>query len=290
MTGQMLEKIEAILLKEKPDWLLVYGDTNSTLAGALAAVKLHIPVAHVEAGLRSFNRNMPEEINRILTDHCANYLFAPTETAVSNLVKDGIAKNKVFLSGDVMYDAALYYAEKAELNINRLASLGVESKQYFLVTLHRAENTDDRVRLSLIIEELISIAEKMMVIFPLHPRTKNALKASGLLKTVKEKLKVVEPLGYLDMVLLEKHATIIITDSGGVQKEAYFHQVPCITLRDETEWIELLQGGFNTLYKPSNPAEKLEHIVQQSYLHNKDWTQRLYGNGMAAEKIVNNLV
>ena len=287
MTGQQLEKIEGILLKEKPDVVLVYGDTNSTLAGALAAVKLHIPVAHVEAGLRSFNRQMPEEINRILTDHCASLLFAPTQIGVNNLTNEGIASNQIVLSGDVMYDAALFFSEKAEQGISQLKRYGVQSKQYILATIHRAENTDDSQRLASIMHGLFDVAKSMFVIFPLHPRTAKALDEINLLRQVKETLIVVEPLGYLDMVLFEKHSVVIVTDSGGVQKEACFHQVPCITVREETEWVELVDAGYNFLINP-NKQSLLQEVKKVREME-INWDQYFYGNGHAASLIVKHL-
>lgn len=239
----MIEAIEGVLLEEKPDWVVVYGDTDSTLAGALAAVKLHIPVAHVEAGLRSFNRRMPEEINRILTDHTADLLFTPTDTATRNLANEGISGDKVRQVGDVMYDAALFYGEKAEWRSRILETLGLESKGYILATIHRQENTDDRERMSNIVA---GFAESPYpIIWPLHPRSRKRLAELGLL--LPTTVRAIEPVGYLDMVMLEKHARLIATDSGGVQKEAYFHQVPCVTLREETEWVELVEVGVNRL-------------------------------------------
>lgn len=242
-TGRMIEAIETVLLLEKPDWLLVYGDTDSTLAGALAAVKLQIPVAHVEAGLRSFNRAMPEEINRVLTDHVANKLFAPTETAVKNLAAEGITGDKVHNVGDVMYDAALYYGDKAEQTSRILSQLDLPSKGYILATLHRQENVDDQARLANILQGFA--ASDKPIVMPLHPRTRKRLQEFGL--NLPASVRVIDPVGYLDMVMLEKHAALIATDSGGVQKEAYFHKVPCITLRDETEWVELVEVGANQL-------------------------------------------
>jgi UDP-GlcNAc3NAcA epimerase len=230
-TGRMLEKIEEVLMIEKPNYVLVYGDTDSTLAGTLAAVKLHIPVAHVEAGLRSFNRKMPEEINRILTDHASEILFTPTLTAVKNLNNEGIDSNKIKQVGDVMYDAAIYYGKKVEQNNTLLQELKIESKKYALVTLHRAENVDDKNRLSSILKGLSHYNNT--IIWPLHPRTKKMLESFGI--AIPQNISIIDPVGYLDMILLEKNAELIATDSGGVQKEAYFHKVPCITLRDQTE-------------------------------------------------------
>jgi len=241
-TGRMIEAIERVLLEERPDWVLVYGDTDSTLAGAIAAVKLHIPVAHVEAGLRSFNRRMPEEINRVLTDHASDLLFAPSETAVRNLLREGIDEDRIKLVGDVMYDAALYYVAKAERESRILDRLGLKPKEYLLATVHRAENTDDPERLGAILEALVRLHKEIPVVFPVHPRTQKRARAFGLEKYLKQVL-AVEPVGFLDMIMLEKYARLILTDSGGVQKEAYFYRVPCVIVREETEWIELVEIG-----------------------------------------------
>ena len=282
-TGRMLEAIEQVLMGEKPDWVLVYGDTNSTLAGALAAVKLQVPIAHVEAGLRSFNRKMPEEINRVLTDHAANLLFAPTETAVANLRHEGIADNRVRLVGDVMYDAALFYAER-EANSRVLEVLGIEPRGYVLATVHRAENTDDPERLRAIFEGLAQVAEQLPVVLPLHPRTRKALEREGLLEQMTRSLHLIKPVGYLEIIALEKNARIIATDSGGVQKEAYFHRVPCVTLRDETEWVELVETGWNRLVAPREPVGIARAIMQN--LDTRGREVGLYGGGQSAEKIV----
>lgn len=285
-TGRMLEAIEEVLLKEEPNWVLVYGDTNSTLAGALAAAKLHIPVAHVEAGLRSFNRRMPEEINRVLTDHTSDILFAPTETSVENLRHEGIPEEKIHLVGDVMYDAALYYGAKAEAQSIILNKLGLSSKGYILATVHRADNTDDNTRLSAIFKGLIQVAQEMTVVVPLHPRTRKALEKEGLFSEVSQFLQVIEPVGYLDMVMLEKNARLIATDSGGVQKEAFFYQVPCVTLREETEWVELVELGWNRLVSPQLGLG--ETIIQSIEIEQKP-IPILYGNGKAAEEIISYL-
>lgn len=280
-TGRMLERIEEVLLEEKPDWVLVYGDTNSTLAGALAAAKLHIPVAHVEAGLRSFNHHMPEEINRVLTDHLSTLLFCPTRAAVDNLASEGIRKG-VELVGDVMYDAALYYAARAEAHSSILSRLGLRPKGYVLATLHRAENTDDPIRLRAIIEGLGAVAQKMPVIIPLHPRTRAALEREGLLARTEGTCWLIPPVGYLDMVLLEKHARLIATDSGGVQKEAYFYGVPCITLREETEWVETVEAGWNVLVGADR-----ERIFSAVLSFVPPATRpALYGEGNAAKRCV----
>ncbi len=284
-TGRMLEKIEEVLLQEKPDYVLVYGDTDSTLAGTLAAVKLHIPVAHVEAGLRSFNRKMPEEINRILTDHASDVLFTPTLTAVKNLNKEGISSDKIKQVGDVMYDAALFYGAKVEQNSSLLTDLGIESKKYTLVTLHRAENVDDKVRLSSIIKGLAHYKNK--IIWPLHPRTKKMLESFGI--AIPQNITIIDPIGYLDMILLEKHAALIATDSGGVQKEAYFHKVACITLRDQTEWIELVEQGANII-TGANADAIIAALSKARNINPTIFDKPLYGDGNTGKAIVDSLI
>ncbi|WP_059360512.1 non-hydrolyzing UDP-N-acetylglucosamine 2-epimerase [Parachlamydia acanthamoebae] len=284
MTGRMLEKIEEILLQEKPDWVLVFGDTNSTLAGALAAVKLHIPVAHVEAGLRSFNRKMPEEINRILTDHCSNLLFTPTTYATQQLKREGVSEEKIIQAGDVMYDTALFYLEKSHQTSTILNRLNLQSKQFVLATIHRAENTDDPDRLREIFLGLSAIGRRTSVVVPLHPRTQQALQKLALLDSIKQHVTLVDPVGYLDMTQLENHARLILTDSGGVQKEAYFFKVPCLTLREETEWVELVDYGFNRLVPIQARAIEEQYDAHSSM--NPDWNVSLYGNGEAAKAIV----
>lgn len=284
-TGRMLEKIEEVLVQEKPDYVLVYGDTDSTLAGALAAVKLHIPVAHVEAGLRSFNRKMPEEINRILTDHASDILFTPTLIAVKNLTNEGIASEKIKQVGDVMYDAALFYGEKVEAASSIISDLGIEPKKFALATLHRAENVDDKARLSSILEGLGHY--KNTIILPLHPRTKKMLEEFGI--AIPQNIKIIDPVGYLDMIMLERKAALIATDSGGVQKEAYFHKVPCITLRDQTEWIELVEHGANILTGADTNAiiaalEKSASIAPDTF------DVPLYGDGNTGVAIVDFLL
>ena len=281
-TALMLEKIEKILMRERPDYLLVYGDTNSTLAGALAAAKLHIPIAHIESGLRSFNVKMPEEINRKITDHLSTLLFCPTQSAVNNALREGISKDKLFLVGDVMYDAALY-AENLKLKSNLLDKLNVEKKSYILVTIHRAENTDDPVRLKILLESLLKLTKKYTLIFPVHPRTKMAIEKNGLLDTVPSSFKLIAPVSYLVMCTLEKYARLIITDSGGIQKEAYFYQTPCITVRDETEWTELLETGCNTLCV-SKKFSVLPTLVDNCIDKQSNYSE-LYGDGNAAPKI-----
>ncbi len=242
-TGAMLAGIEEIILREKPDWMLVYGDTNSTLAGALAAAKLHIPVAHVEAGLRSFNRRMPEELNRVLTDHISDLLFCPTDTAVSNLAAEGITRG-VYQVGDVMHEALLFARDRASSTSCILQSLGLVPGGYLLATVHRAENTDATKRLAGIVEALN--AAESTVILPVHPRTRKILGAAGL-GDFNRHVRMIDPVSYLDMVTLEQNAKVILTDSGGVQKEAFWLGVPCVTLRNETEWVETVHLGWNKL-------------------------------------------
>ena len=285
MTGRMLEALEDLMLQEKPDIVLVYGDTNSTLAGALAAAKLHIPVAHVEAGLRSFNMQMPEEINRILTDRVSSWLFCPTDTAVKNLEREGVENwpgVQVYNVGDVMHDAALFYRERAVAGPIFSELLEQYKDGFYLATVHRQENTDDSQRLKNIMTALDEIAVSMPVILPLHPRTRKHLAAIGLeLKHVT----CIEPVGYLDMIILLDSCRAVFTDSGGVQKEAYFFCKPCITLRDETEWVELVEQGFNCLVG-ADQRKILE--AEQSFIpKNKDFEVLLYGTGVAGETIVN---
>lgn len=286
MTGRMLEKLEDVLLKEQPDWVLVYGDTNSTLAGALAAKKLHIKVAHVEAGLRSFNMEMPEEVNRILTDRISDLLLCPTETAMCNLEREGFSAFpcRVVRTGDVMQDAAFYYrgiaAEKSEI----IARLGLAGKAFALCTIHRAENTDDPDRLQAIMAALDKIADEVEVVLPLHPRTRKIMESRGL----HSRCTVIDPVGYFDMIQLLERTRIILTDSGGLQKEAFFFGKPCVTLRDETEWIELVEAGFNVLAG----ADTLN--IYKSFCNmmavTVDCSMNLYGGGKASEQIVSKLL
>jgi len=240
-TGLMLEALETLILDARPAAVVVYGDTNSTLAGALAAAKLAVPVVHVEAGLRSFNTRMPEEINRVLSDRIATLLLCPTRTAVENLAREGIT-NGVHLVGDVMYDAALYY-EKHAPDVSATAAAAFGSKGFYLATIHRAENTDDEARLEAIVTALDM--QPRPVLLPLHPRTKKRLAELGL--SPSGAIRIVDPVGYLEMVALERAARVVLTDSGGIQKEAYFHRTPCVTLRDETEWVETVEAGWNIL-------------------------------------------
>lgn len=281
-TGQMLMKIEALLTTERPDAVVVYGDTNSTLAGALAGAKLGLPVAHIEAGLRSYNRQMPEEINRVLTDHVSDLLFAPTLTAAANLSKEDIPASQVHLTGDVMYDAVKQY-EPAARNRKIMATLGLEAKTFVLATIHRAENTDDVDRLTTILTALAKISSKMRVILPLHPRTRNVLERLDLLKEMPNTLTVTSPVGYLDMLALESGASVIVTDSGGVQKEACFCGVPCVTVREETEWPELIDAGWNTLAPPLNPELVISAVLGS--VGTRGLETAGFGDGTAATKI-----
>jgi UDP-GlcNAc3NAcA epimerase len=291
-TGRMIEAIERVLLEERPDWVLVYGDTDSTLARAIAAVKLHIPVAHVEAGLRSFNRRMPEEINRVLTDHASDILFAPTETAVKNLRREGIPEERVHLVGDVMYDAALLYGEKAERHSDVLTRLGLSPKGYVLATIHRADNTDSPERLRVILEALAEVNRWVPVVFPVHPRTRERIKRFGLDSAlevlVMTDLVMTDLVGYLDMIKLEKNAQLIVTDSGGVQKEAFFYRVPCVTLREEAEWVELVSAGWNTLCPPLDKAQVTQTILESLGRVGVDLFA--YGDGRAGSIIADVLV
>ena len=281
-TGQMLIRIEETLLKEQPDWVLVYGDTNSTLAGALAAVKLRIPLAHVEAGLRSFNREMPEEHNRVLTDHAAELLLCPTQTAVDHLAREGVTRG-VHLVGDVMYDAVLYNIALAEQRSDALARLGLVPDSYALATIHRPSNTDDPAQLRAILVALQALAADYPVIFPVHPRTRRKLAELDLNTS---SLTLIEPVGYLDMLMLEHHARLILTDSGGVQKEAYFFAVPCLTLRRETEWVETVETGWNRLV--GNDLAFTVHLAHD--FRPTGSPPPLFGDGHAAERIAKLLV
>lgn len=288
MTGKMLSRIEAVLLKEKPDWVLVYGDTNSTLAGALSAAKLHIPVAHVEAGLRSFNRRMPEEINRVLTDHMSTLLFAPTETALVNLRKEGITGG-AYQVGDVMFDAFLFAKKEAAKKSTILSDLKLRPKKYCLATVHREENTEDPLTVRRILKAFEKIAsDNNPVIVPIHPRTKKIIDGLGGNASLSSNVNIIPSVGYFDMIILENNAKVILTDSGGMQKEAFFAQVPCITLRSETEWLETVECGANFLTGSDVDATVAAfEKALQAQVHKKDG---LYGSGNAAEKIVATLI
>ena len=284
MTGQMLEKIEEVLLEEKPDWVLVYGDTNSTLAGALAAKKIHIKVAHIEAGLRSFNMNMPEEINRILADRISDILFCPTNKAIDNLLTEGYDNidTKIINIGDVMQDAAIFYSNKAckpEIEL---------PENFILCTVHRAENTDDNIKLLNIFEALENVSEKNTVVLPLHPRTRGKLKDVSY-DFKNSRIYFIDPVGYLEMVWLLNNCKLVMTDSGGLQKEAYFFKKYCITMREETEWVELVNNNFNVL----TGSDKNKIITTVSNLLKKDpslFNKQLYGDGNAGQKVLNELL
>lgn len=295
MTGRMLEGIETLIEHEQPDWVLVYGDTNSTLAGALAAAKLHIPVAHVEAGLRSHNPAMPEEINRVLVDRVSSLLLCPTKTAEKNLTVEGFpfstigsngtrAPQRIVNTGDVMFDAVLYYRERAKEYIS-LGAFGLTHRNYVLCTLHRQENTDNPKRLQNILNTLREIAKDVQLVLPLHPRTRLKIEQQHELNAL-DGLRILEPLPYLEMQRLQMSARAILTDSGGMQKEAYFHQVPCITLRDETEWLETVEAGWNQIVG-ADPDKILEawRIAGNPTGH----TPNLYGAGNAAHHILETL-
>lgn len=283
MTGQMLEKIEDVLSEEQPDWVVVYGDTNSTIAGSLAAKKLHIKVAHVEAGLRSFNMKMPEEINRILTDRISEVLFCPTQKAVDNLYAEGY-KNidcEIVKAGDVMQDAANFYRDKSVKPVDNLP------ENYLLATIHRAENTDYPEKIKAIFAAFEEIGEELPVVLPLHPRTRQVMDKLNI-SVDNQKVVLIEPVGYLEMVWLLTHSSMVMTDSGGLQKEAYFFDNVCITIRDETEWVELVEHGFNMTCK----AEKqgIVKAFHQSMQKKPDFSLELYGGGKASANIVNELI
>lgn len=284
MTGAMLTGIEEILLLEQPDVVLVYGDTNSTLAGALAAKKIHIPVAHVEAGLRSFNMDMPEEVNRILTDRISTILYAPTQTAIENLKEESFQQFDIIIenAGDVMQDAAYFYAEKASEEKGILNALS--HKQFVLCTMHRAENTDDINRLTNLVEGLNELHQTIPVVLPLHPRTAKIIENSGL----KTEFTIIDPVGYFDMIRLLEACSLVITDSGGLQKEAFFFKKNCVTMRDQTEWVELIKNGYNVLVGANKNALLTE--AKNMLLKKNDFSKNLYGGGDAGNKIVNHLL
>jgi len=281
MTGQMLAKIERVLIKEKPDWVLVYGDTNSTIAGALAAKKLHIKVAHIEAGLRSYNRKMPEEINRILTDRISDILFCPTESAIENLKAEGFEKPecKIIKTGDVMFGAALFY-----YRLSQKPGFNIPGK-FTLTTIHRAENTNNLIRLKSILKALNKISEEIPIILPLHPRTRKIISKLNL---PTGKIKIVEPVGYLEMIRLLQNCSLVMTDSGGMQKEAFFFRKPCITLREETEWVELVESGCNSLAGANSQQiyTSYQKMINKSLNYNKNF----YGDGNASEIIIREIL
>jgi UDP-GlcNAc3NAcA epimerase len=286
-TARMLAALEPLLVEHAPRWVVLYGDTNSTIAGALAAAKLCLPIAHVEAGLRSFNRSMPEEINRVLTDHVSDLLFAPTELAVANLRREGIAGAKVLLTGDVMYDAALHYASVAQKGSRVLTDLNLTPHDYIVATIHRAENTAEAATLGRLCAALSAVAQSLPVIWPVHPRTRAALDHWQI--QLHPAVRLLEPLGYLDMTQLLKHAALVATDSGGVQKEAFFHRVPCVTLRSETEWPELVELGWNRLAPPDD-ASAVTAVLEAALAASPGYEAEPYGAGDAARKMCAALV
>lgn len=286
-TARMLSAIELALLEHRPDVVLTYGDTNSTLAGALAAAKLHIPVAHVEAGLRSGNMRMPEEVNRIVTDALSDSLFAPTRVAIDHLLREGKSPASILDTGDVMYDAALMHGRAADERSTIRAARALGTGEYILATVHRAENTDDPHRLRVILEAFGALSRRHRLILPLHPRTRNIIQSDAALRTRLGAAEVIDPVGYLDMIALERGAAVILTDSGGVQKEAFFHQVPCVTLRDETEWTELVTLGWNRLCPPNDPDEIVR--ATESAMSVRGTAGNPYGRGDASLQIARHL-
>jgi UDP-GlcNAc3NAcA epimerase len=279
-TGEMLRKLEEVFIIEKPDLVLTYGDTNSTLAGALAAAKLGIRNAHIESGLRSFDRSMPEEINRILTDHCSDILFCPTQNAVNNLVGEGITEN-VHLTGDVMVDSLLHNKEIAEARSSIVKDLNLKSKDYMVATIHRASNTDNEKHLRNIVEAFQKLNEN--IVFPVHPRTEKLLKNYGLLESISSSVKLIKPLGFLDFIKLMNHAKMVLTDSGGIQKEAYILKVPCITLRENTEWIETVNDGWNVLV--GSDKNRIIEVVNE-FTPSVQQHKNRFGDGSASSRIV----
>jgi UDP-GlcNAc3NAcA epimerase len=302
-TAKMIEGIEEILLTIKPDYILLYGDTNSTLAGAIAASKIHIPVIHVEAGLRSYNKKMPEEINRILTDHCSTFLFPPTQTGLNNLIHEGFATNssgpynidnpRIVNLGDVMLDNSLYFSDIAHKKSSILNTLNIQKDQFILCTIHRNDNTDDPARLEAIFQGLnqLSMENKITIVVPLHPRTKKNLEKLNTELTQKmadnQLLLMTEPVSFLDIIILEKFSKIVITDSGGVQKEAYFFGKPCLIVRNETEWIEIVEAGMAYLVEPHQILNKAKEVLE-NYPTNFD--PFIFGDGQAAKRILEEIL
>jgi UDP-GlcNAc3NAcA epimerase len=286
MTGRMLERIEQVLLSEMPEYVLIYGDTNSTLAGALAAAKLRIPVAHVEAGLRSHNMDMPEEINRIVADRMSRVLFCPTKHAVENLRREGFETFgcKIVRSGDVMQDAALYYAKGSGERSSIIRDLGLDGRGFALCTVHRAENTDDLGRLTAIMEAMVVIHRDQEVVFPVHPRTRSRLTEAGIEPAVH----MIDPVGYFDIIELLKHCALVLTDSGGLQKEAFFFGKHCVSMRDETEWVELVEGGYNCIAHTT--TDGILKAYHEMLAKESDFGVDIYGRGRAADCIVDTLV
>mgnify|MGYP001392496343 FL=1 len=285
MTGKMMIEIEKILIKDQPDAVVVFGDTNSTLAGALAAAKLNIPVAHIESGIRSFNKSMPEEINRIVTDSISNWLFAPTKIGEHNLIMEGHSTDKIFNYGDVMYDVSLSFASKNPSD----SILDYLDNDFLLVTIHRPENTENDLRLKNIADSLIEIASKFKIIFPIHPRTIKAFERINMFDKLSKIIDIIDPISYVDMLQMQKKARLIITDSGGMQKEAYFLKTPCVTLRDETEWVELIEAGWNKLIKTSSKKEKIVSEILGS-INKKGLDYDYYGDGKSSYKIADQIM
>jgi UDP-GlcNAc3NAcA epimerase len=295
-TAKMIEGIEKILIDEKPDYIVLYGDTNSTLAGAVAASKIHVPIVHIEAGLRSFNKSMPEEINRIVCDHCSTLLFTPTTTGLNNLVHEGFKANndgpynidnpKVYHCGDIMYDNSLYFSTVADQKVDLLRRLGLDGKPYILCTLHRDSNTDHAERLNAILEALLELSAELPIVLPLHPRTKKMIQQLSNATTIERlhsnnNIQIIEPVSFLEMIQLEKHASLVMTDSGGVQKESFFFKKPCVILRPETEWVEIVEVRAATLVDADKQA-----ILKTSrdYLQNPpEFFPKVFGDGHAAE-------
>ncbi len=295
-TAKMIEGIEKILIDEKPDYIVLYGDTNSTLAGAVAASKIHVPIVHSEAGLRSVNKSMPEEINRIVCDHCSTLLFTPTTTGLNNLVHEGFKANndgpynidnpKVYHCGDIMYDNSLYFSTVADQKVDLLRRLGLDGKPYILCTLHRDSNTDHAERLNAILEALLELSAELPIVLPLHPRTKKMIQQLSNATTIERlhsnnNIQIIEPVSFLEMIQLEKHASLVMTDSGGVQKESFFFKKPCVILRPETEWVEIVEVRAATLVDADKQA-----ILKTSrdYLQNPpEFFPKVFGDGHAAE-------
>ncbi len=280
-TGQMIIEIEKVLIAQNPQWIVLYGDTNSTLAGAIAASKLGIKIAHIEAGLRSYNMDMPEEINRILTDRISSLLFTPTTQARKNLESEGVKQSQIIEVGDIMYDTMLLWQDKLPSRKELLEKFNLSDEPYILATVHRQENTDNHEKLKAIFSGFEQSGKQ--IVLPLHPRTKNSLEAAQI--SISENIKIIPPAGYIDMLAFQRHADLIATDSGGVQKEAYFNKTPCVTLRDETEWVELIDAGVNTLVKTNSDDIRVALCTNYDHI---EWSkvQGLYGSGNTAELII----
>lgn len=304
-TARMIEGVEQALIQHKPDVVLLYGDTNSTLAGAVAASKLHVPIAHVEAGLRSFNKAMPEEVNRIVCDHCSTWLFCPTTTAVNNLVREGFNPTtsakptadhpNVLMSGDVMYDNSMYFAGLAERRSTILQDLKLRTEGFLLATLHRDHNTDDPGRLMAVLSSLLALhdAHGLPVVLPLHPRTRKRIEdlvSASLRERVMadHAIRIIPPVGFLDMIALERHARLVLTDSGGVQKEAYFFSRPCVILRPQTEWVELVEQG-QAILVDADP-ERIQSAASAFLKNGMPACPPLFGDGHAADRVIDELI